>query len=275
MNANPTQGQLLHQEYQQKKEQLKDMNKVSILAKYGGEEYLEKAPKELLLGQTEEYVEFSRTGRVIKGKERAMVRSKYPEDGMSLHCDPRSLSHAFSVYVNNHTAVWGSWYDMGSGEWGYACCHSIVHLSYCTGEAGKEAAHASSAKNLLKSTMATSTPPPENVPASSAEDRKKKAEELFSKARLGEGEIVLDKDRLAEAISDERKRKGRGEDGDDRFGKRQKGSQGGSHEVTQEELGEWVLFLEWFCILTTTAEAYRMNRRMTEDPMANYKDTDF
>ena len=55
---------------------------MSILAKYGGEEYLQKAPKELLQGQTEEYVEFSRTGQVIKGKERAKVRSKYPEDGM-------------------------------------------------------------------------------------------------------------------------------------------------------------------------------------------------
>ena len=57
---------------------------MSILAKYGGEEYLQKAPKELLQGQTEEYVEFSRTGQVIKGKERAKVRSKYPEDGMFL-----------------------------------------------------------------------------------------------------------------------------------------------------------------------------------------------
>ena len=66
------------------KEELKDTNKVSILAKYGGEEYLQKAPKELLQGQTEEYVEFSRTGQVIKGKERAKMRSKYPEDGMCL-----------------------------------------------------------------------------------------------------------------------------------------------------------------------------------------------
>ena len=58
---------------------------MSILAKYGGEEYLQKAPKELLQGQTEEYVEFSRTGQVIKGKERAKVRSKYPEDGMFIY----------------------------------------------------------------------------------------------------------------------------------------------------------------------------------------------
>ena len=48
VNANPTQGQLLHSQYIQKKEELKDTTKVSILAKYGGEEYLEKAPKELL-----------------------------------------------------------------------------------------------------------------------------------------------------------------------------------------------------------------------------------
>lgn len=82
MNANPTQGELLHHQYLKKKEELKDTTKVSILAKYGGEQYLEKAPKELLQGQTEEYVEYSRTGQVVKGKERAKARSKYPEDGM-------------------------------------------------------------------------------------------------------------------------------------------------------------------------------------------------
>jgi pre-mRNA-processing factor SLU7 len=71
----------LHQEFKQKKEKLKDTSKISILAKYGGEEYLEKAPKELLQGQTEDYVEYSRTGHVIKGRERAKAKSKYPEDG--------------------------------------------------------------------------------------------------------------------------------------------------------------------------------------------------
>ncbi len=54
MNANPTQGELLHKEFQDKKETLKGTSKSSILAKYGGEEHLEKVPKELLLGQTEE-----------------------------------------------------------------------------------------------------------------------------------------------------------------------------------------------------------------------------
>ena len=65
----------------QKKDQLKETNKGSILSKYGGEEYLEKAPKELLLGQTEDYVEYSQTGRILKGRERAKAKSKYAEDG--------------------------------------------------------------------------------------------------------------------------------------------------------------------------------------------------
>lgn len=86
LNANPTQGEILHQEFKEKKEKLKDTSKVSILAKYGGEEYLEKAPKELLEGQTEDYVEYSRTGQVIKGRERAKAKSKYPEDGKLMIC---------------------------------------------------------------------------------------------------------------------------------------------------------------------------------------------
>ncbi|KAI0645706.1 pre-mRNA-splicing factor SLU7 [Trametes meyenii] len=237
INALPTQGQLLHKEYVKKKEELKDTTKVSILAKYGGEQYLEKAPKELLQGQTEEYVEYSRTGQVIKGKERATVKSKYPED----------------VFMNNHTAVWGSWYDVTTSQWGYACCHSSVHMSYCTGEAGIKASEESSAKHLLQSSASSSMPPPPPPPvADTVDDRKNKAEELFSKRRLGEGDLSLDKDKLSQAINEERKRKARGDE-EDRFGKKQKSS----YEVTEEEL-----------------EAYRMNRRMTEDPMANYVDTE-
>ncbi len=81
LHADPTQGEILHKQYREKKEELRDTTKVGILAKYGGEEYLAKAPKELLQGQTEEYVEYSRTGQLIKGKERVKARSKYAEDG--------------------------------------------------------------------------------------------------------------------------------------------------------------------------------------------------
>ncbi|KAJ6499067.1 Pre-mRNA splicing Prp18-interacting factor-domain-containing protein [Mycena sanguinolenta] len=242
LNANPTQGELLHHEFKQKKEELRDTSKISILAKYGGAKYLQTAPKELLQGQTEDYVEYSRSGQVIKGREKAKAKSKYPED----------------VYVNNHTDVWGSWYDPSSGTWGYACCHSTIHVSYCSGKEGIEAAKASSARNLLGSTSGSGTAEPQRSLAETASVREpsERVEQNYSKKRVGEGDIRLDEERLSRALQEEKKRKARGEDVDDRSGKKQK-SAGGSHDVTEEEL-----------------EAYRMSRRMTEDPMANYVDKD-
>ncbi|KAK4054228.1 mRNA splicing protein [Microbotryomycetes sp. JL201] len=126
LNSNPTQTHLLHKEYLKKKDELKDTSSASILEKYGGEQYLQRMPKELLGGQTENYVEYSRTGQVIKGQERAKAKSKYDED----------------VYPGNHTSVWGSWYSTVTGKWGFACCHSCVKASYCAGQAGIEAAEA-------------------------------------------------------------------------------------------------------------------------------------
>ncbi|KAF7321704.1 Slu7 domain-containing protein [Mycena kentingensis (nom. inval.)] len=223
LNANPTQGELLHQEFKQKTEELRDTSKISILAKYGGAKYLQTAPKELLQGQTEEYVEYSRGGQLIKGRERAKAKSKYPED----------------VYVNNHTQVWGSWYDSATSTWGYACCHSTVHLSYCAGQAVPH-------KNL--------PPPPVREPE---EHDRERADQNFGKKRVGEGDVQIDEERLARALKEEKKRKAGAEDDVDRYGKKRKGVASSTHEVTEEEL-----------------EAYRMTRRMTEDPMANYIDQD-
>jgi len=79
------------------KEKTKQATQASILDKYGGEEYLQKAPKTLLFGQTEGYVEYSRTGQVVKGKEKAKVRSKYQEDCASFllpRCDPLRCTKA-------------------------------------------------------------------------------------------------------------------------------------------------------------------------------------
>uniref|UniRef100_A0A673GXU1 Pre-mRNA-splicing factor SLU7 n=1 Tax=Sinocyclocheilus rhinocerous TaxID=307959 RepID=A0A673GXU1_9TELE len=87
---------------------------------YGGQEHLDAPPRELLLAQTEEYVEYSRHGAVLKGQEKAVACSKYEED----------------VLINNHTCIWGSYWK--DGHWGYKCCHSMVKQSYCTGEAGKK-----------------------------------------------------------------------------------------------------------------------------------------
>merc|ERR1711892_944181 len=64
---------------------------------------------------TENYVEYSRTGQVIKGQERAKVKSRYEED----------------VFPGNHSAVWGSYWE--GGQWGFACCKSLIRGSYCIG----------------------------------------------------------------------------------------------------------------------------------------------
>ncbi|KAI5117762.1 hypothetical protein M0805_005193 [Coniferiporia weirii] len=267
LNANPTQGEVLHKQYREKKEELRDTQKVGILAKYGGEQYLEKAPKELLQGQTEEYVEYSRTGQVIKGREKAKAKSKYMED----------------VYINNHTSVWGSWYDLSSSQWGYACCQSVLHVSYCSGLAGIEAAKSSSAQNLLAAasssanTFATSSKSlaethQERMEKASGEreqeagDRSKVRDEKFgaSKWKLGEGDMQLDHEKLAEAIKEEKKRKSRANEDEDERGRKKKYNSnltGGtdSHEITEEELGR--------------TEAYRRHRMAgTEDPMFNYAD---
>lgn len=118
--AEPTKLEMLQHEYEKKKEEFKSATKDTILDKYGGEEHLQAPPKSLLLAQTEEYVEYSRSGKVLKGQEKHTNRSIYEED----------------VLINNHTTVWGSFWS--NGTWGYKCCHSFIKNSYCVGETGKE-----------------------------------------------------------------------------------------------------------------------------------------
>nr|CAB3266370.1 zinc finger protein (CCHC)-12 [Phallusia mammillata] len=120
LQADPTRLEMLQKTFEVKKDDFKHTQRDSILEKYGGIEHLNAPPKELLLAQTEHYVEYNRHGTVVKGQEKAKAKSKYTEDN----------------YINNHTSVWGSFWKNGS--WGYACCHSVIKHSYCTGEAGKE-----------------------------------------------------------------------------------------------------------------------------------------
>lgn len=65
-----------------------------------------------------------------------------------------------------------------------------------------------------------------------------KVEQNYSKTRVGEGDVRLDQDRLAQALADEKKRKGTGDDGERQGKKRKGGFETSTHEVTEEELGE-------------------------------------
>jgi len=141
-------------------------------------------------------------------------------------------------------------------------------LSYCASDAGKDAIHTSSAQHLL-------APSSSQLQRSThSEERHEKIEQNYSKKRVGEGDVNLDKERLAQAIQEERKRKERGGDEGERFAKKQKsGLEISSHDVTEEELGVYS-----FCLFfplegsLAVVEAYRMTRRMHDDPMANYVD---
>ncbi len=64
--AEPTKLELLKKEYEQKKELFKHKVEQQLLEKYGGEEHLNVPPKELLFAQTEEYREYTRSGKIVK-----------------------------------------------------------------------------------------------------------------------------------------------------------------------------------------------------------------
>ncbi|XKL65694.1 hypothetical protein PGB90_009114 [Kerria lacca] len=130
--AEPTKLELLKKEYEEKKDQFKNKVQEKVLEKYGGEEHLNVPPKELLLAQTEEYREYTRCGKIVKGEEKAKITSRYEED----------------IYPLNHTTVWGSYWR--NGEWGYKCCHSLIKNSYCTGEAGKTESEEDKSKKKKK-----------------------------------------------------------------------------------------------------------------------------
>ena len=81
LQSEPSKAAMMFKRYQDSKEQVKDVRKESVLARYGGAEHLQAPPKDLLIAQTEEYVEYSRTGKMIKGLEKAIAKSRYNEDG--------------------------------------------------------------------------------------------------------------------------------------------------------------------------------------------------
>jgi hypothetical protein len=119
LQANPTEGAFLRKRELEEAKAKKEAKAKALLDKYGAQP--ETAPlKDTAVVESEHFVEYDERGR-IKGLPKVKAKSKYAED----------------VYINNHTSVWGSWWS--DFHWGYACCHSFVKNSYCTGEDGKRA----------------------------------------------------------------------------------------------------------------------------------------
>jgi pre-mRNA-processing factor SLU7 len=121
LQANPTSGEYYRRKEKEEAEAKRQAHKKMLLEKYGGE--LNPVAAKLHNAgviESEKYIEYEESG-AVKGTPKTNAKSKYPED----------------VLINNHTSVWGSWWE--NFKWGYACCHSIVKNSYCTGEEGKRA----------------------------------------------------------------------------------------------------------------------------------------
>ena len=145
LQANPSQAELMYRQYLEKKEKLSEENRNKVMQKYGGQEHLRPAPGQL--GQSEEYVEYALTGQVIKGLEKAKVKSRYEED----------------VLQNNHTEIWGSYWK--DGKWGYKCCGSMVKSSFCAGARAEDNAPALQQQNSQQkeeSSKTSSKPAPKD-----------------------------------------------------------------------------------------------------------------
>ena len=234
--------------YREKKEKLKSSKANAILDKYGGQEHMEQLAPELMYAQTEQYVEYDRSGGVKRGAEKAVARSKYEED----------------VFSNNHTAVWGSYFDRTTMRWGYADDLSTVRHSYGTGAAGKRARQQAIARQQAAGEEEAAAGGAGAAGASSALEGRGTSSTAPANAMFGMGEELqnaeLDEAKVKAAIKAQRKREskeGAETESDDR---KRKYNSGASYEVSAEEM-----------------EAYhRLKKRDTTgdmaDPMANFKD---
>ena len=139
-------------------------------------------PRELIFAQTEDYVEYTRHGKVVRGEEAPVVRSRFEED----------------IHPGNHSSIWGSYWS--EGKWGFKCCHSFVKLSYCTGAAGKDASDAGASLSL---------PPPTRMEEAEKEtgDKKEEATKKKEESSSAESEDEEEKaERLAAAKAKEEKK---------------------------------------------------------------------
>eukprot|EP00931_Biecheleriopsis_adriatica_P124102 TRINITY_DN99200_c0_g1_i1.p1 TRINITY_DN99200_c0_g1~~TRINITY_DN99200_c0_g1_i1.p1 ORF type:complete len:303 (-),score=75.81 TRINITY_DN99200_c0_g1_i1:54-962(-) len=65
--------------------------------------------------QSEGYVEYSADGRVLKARQCLHQTSKYQEDEL----------------IGEHSSVWGSYFEISTGRWGFKCCKQCVQTDKC------------------------------------------------------------------------------------------------------------------------------------------------
>ncbi|KAI1638033.1 Pre-mRNA splicing Prp18-interacting factor-domain-containing protein [Biscogniauxia mediterranea] len=189
MQANPTAGEFYRKKEREEAERRRAAQRKALLDKYGGEEHaMPAALRDLAVTESEQFVEYDEVG-LIKGAPAAVAKSKYAED----------------VFTNNHSSVWGSWWS--NFKWGYACCHSFIKNSYCTGEDGKKAWEEAERKRMGVDLPEEEALPAEEEASSKAEEtdpakpvaRKRTVEEMMG----GVSEAELDEYRRKRTAADD------------------------------------------------------------------------
>ena len=169
-----------------------------------------------------------------------------------------SSKHIFKntiiVYPGNHKSVWGSWFDLATKVWGYACCHSTMYNSYCQGEAGKEASKTQFSRKEIeedKPVKSLAEEYKEKIAAGTA-DLKGRAERegnRYGFSKDPQNIENLDNDKLRAALDRERRRK-RG-------------------ELTKAEIEEEEAKIDSGRVLAEDIEAQRLAKLDDDDPMKN------
>jgi pre-mRNA-processing factor SLU7 len=237
--ADPTKLELLNKEFHEKKNQFVKTVQEQLIDRYGGEEHLNSIPRELVVeAQTEQYVEYNRFGKVIKGDQRATIKSKYVED----------------VYENEHTSIWGSYWN--NHRWGYACCHSLLRQSYCTGMIVEE-------KEIEFETTNQSDDNNPDKPKSLAELHREKLnkQKIKPKSSTDEQNAImkkLDKKKVQAAAREIAERERQAEELANIDERKRKYNSLKSDVTDQQEPSEEQL------------EAYRLKKHRHDDPMAQF-----
>ncbi|KAI1501643.1 Pre-mRNA splicing Prp18-interacting factor-domain-containing protein [Biscogniauxia marginata] len=189
MQANPTAGEFYRKKEREEAERRREAQRKALLDKYGGEEHaVAAALRDVAVTESEQFVEYDELG-LIKGAPAAAAKSKYAED----------------VFSNNHTSVWGSWWS--DFKWGYACCHSFIKNSYCTGEDGRKAWEEAERKRMGVSLVEEEAPAEEeevNGQADEAEPAKPTAKKRTVEEMMGGvSEAELDEYRKKRQAADD------------------------------------------------------------------------
>lgn len=128
--ALPTVVEQMYQQYNIKKKQLDEQKKHDIDELYGTSTAAQPVPQHIKQLIEDEL------------KQKQINQNDTDVNSGSAVADPTIRTKSIydeDIYPGNHSSVWGSYYDLSSHTWGYACCHQMYKSSYCTSNQGIQA----------------------------------------------------------------------------------------------------------------------------------------